>query len=106
MADNLLHIDGKPYVVLPLHEYLELKGQSPAGLPQEIINRISSGRDNPIRVLRKHLGMTQEELAKATGLSRTYLTEIETGRKDGSLRALKAIAGALEVDLAFLTAKN
>ncbi len=43
--------------------------------------------------------MTLEGLATAAGIGTAYLSEIETGRKDGSLSVLKAIAGALQVDL-------
>jgi transcriptional regulator with XRE-family HTH domain len=47
--------------------------------------------------------MTQSDLARESGISRPYLTEIETGKKDGSVRALKALAGALHVDVGQLT---
>ena len=47
--------------------------------------------------------MTQADLAKAAEISRPYLTEIETGKKDGSIRALKSIAGALDVSLELVT---
>jgi len=43
--------------------------------------------------------MTQDDLAAAAGLSRPYLTEIETGRKEGSIKSLKSIAKALNVPL-------
>ncbi len=106
MANNLLHIEGKPYIVLPLHEYLEITGQKNGALPDEVMNRISEGREHPVKVIRKHRKMTQDDLAKSTGLSRTYLTEIETKRKDGSIRALKAIAGALDVDIGILASQD
>jgi len=47
--------------------------------------------------------MTQDDLANACGLSRPYLTELETGRKEGSIKSLKAIAQALNVPLERLT---
>jgi transcriptional regulator with XRE-family HTH domain len=68
-------------------------------LPDDIRDRLASGHESPIKILRKHRGMTQEQLAAAAQLSRPYLTEIEQGRKEGSLKVMKAIASALDVDL-------
>jgi transcriptional regulator with XRE-family HTH domain len=38
-------------------------------------------------------------MATATGLSAPYISEIESGKKDGSVSAMKKIANALGVDL-------
>ena len=105
MAHDLLHIQGKPYVLVPLHEYRMMSaGQAAAdeSLPQEILDAVFARQQNPVKLLRKHRGMTQSELAQAAGLSRPYLTEIETGKKHGSVSALKAIAQALSVNAGLL----
>ena len=34
-----------------------------------------------LEVIRKSLGYNQSEIARATGINRTFYTEIETGRK-------------------------
>lgn len=51
-----------------------------------------------IRELRKSRGWTQEQLAEKAGVSRSYLTEIETGAKTVNVRRLDAIAEALGVE--------
>lgn len=51
-----------------------------------------------IRELRKARGWTQEQLADKAGVSRSYLTEIETGAKTVNMRRLDAIAIALGVE--------
>lgn len=65
-----------------------------------------SGSDDPgyyealgraIRVLRTERGLERKELAEAAGLSYPYLSEIETGRKRPSSKALFVIAEALGV---------
>ncbi|WP_366655368.1 helix-turn-helix transcriptional regulator [Fodinicurvata sp. EGI_FJ10296] len=66
--------------------------------PAAVSRRVNAG-ENPVRVWREHRRMTLEGLATAAGIGTAYLSEIETGRKDGSLSVLKAIAGALQVDL-------
>jgi transcriptional regulator with XRE-family HTH domain len=57
---------------------------------------------NRVRALRKKNGWTQVELAEMLGIDRSYLSEIETGKKDPSLRILKAIADGFELTLSQL----
>jgi DNA-binding XRE family transcriptional regulator len=103
MQYDIIHIAGKPHVLVPLHDYTALKNNGPENdLPTGIMEQLSLATGNPIKIIRKHRGMTQGDLADAAGISRPYLTEIETGRKEGSIRALKAIADALNVPLTLL----
>jgi len=48
-----------------------------------------------IKVARTSRGIGRRELAERTGLSYPYLSEIETGKKQGSSRAMMLIAEAL-----------
>lgn len=66
--------------------------------PAELVDAILDGA-HPVAAFRKWRGLTALDLAQKANLSRPYITEIETGRKDGSVKALKAIADALDVDL-------
>jgi transcriptional regulator with XRE-family HTH domain len=43
--------------------------------------------------------MTQEELAKAVGVSRGYLSRLEMGRHDPPLSLLRRLAEALKVNI-------
>jgi DNA-binding XRE family transcriptional regulator len=107
MKYDLLHIQGKPYVLMPLHDYRELtSATSPHNLPGDILDAIAAGEASPIQILRKYHGLTQSQLAKAADISRPYLTEIETGKKDGSIRALRAIASVFEVDVGLLASSQ
>ena len=45
----------------------------------------------------------QEKLAEIVDLSREYVTRVENGQKNISLKKLFAIADALEVDFCMLT---
>ena len=67
-------------------------------LSGELIARLVAG-EHPIRIWRLHRGLTRETLAVSAGVSPSYLTEIETGRKTGSLRAMVKLATALRVSL-------
>jgi transcriptional regulator with XRE-family HTH domain len=57
---------------------------------------------NRIRALRKKHARTQVELAEMLGIDRSYLSEIETGKKDPSLRVLKTIADGFGLTLSQL----
>lgn len=67
-------------------------------LPAAFINAMLEG-ESLVRLWRKHRGMTLEALAQATGLSRPYLSQIETGKRVGGIDTLKLIASALGVTL-------
>ena len=53
-----------------------------------------------IRTLRVERDLTQEVLAKTAGISREYLTRLESTRHNPTLRVLERIANALKVPLA------
>ncbi len=104
MKYDLLHIQGKPYVLVPLHDYREISSNGTGSdLPGDILDQLSARQEHPIKVIRKFRNMTQADLAEASGISRPYLTEIETGKKDGSIRALKTLAEALGVTIGDIT---
>ena len=46
--------------------------------------------------------MTQDALAEATGISKPYLSQIETGQRGGTAELLKKLADALNVPLDLL----
>ena len=59
-----------------------------------------------VREQRKRIGITQADLADATGLNRSYISEVECGRESISLERAERIARALSVDLSFLVKKD
>ena len=77
---------------------LRAKTARAGALPLEAVKALSSGT-HPVRVWRKQRKMTLQDLAEATGIGQSYLTEIETRKKPGSVDALIKIAAALEVSL-------
>ena len=56
-----------------------------------------------LKNLRLEKGLSQEKLAELVDLSREYITRVERGQKNISLKKLFAIADALEVDFCLLT---
>ena len=74
------------------------KRDRPDALPSALVSRLLAG-ESPVRIWREHRGLTGHKLAKEAGVSPSYLHAIETGEKPGSAKTLKALAGALRVDL-------
>jgi mRNA interferase RelE/StbE len=67
-------------------------------LTADYANRLLNG-EKPLRIYRDLRGLTQAELAEKAGVNRVTVAEIETGRKQGSVATLRALAGALGVAL-------
>lgn len=107
---NRTVIDGKPFVLVPEEEFEDMMDVIMA---KEIMARIEAGEetwpaelvyelfdtDSRIRTYRTYRKMTVSDLAAAAGISQPYLSEIEAGKKTGSVDVLKRIAAALKVDL-------
>lgn len=67
-------------------------------VPAAMVTRLIAG-ESPVKVWREHRGMTARALADAAGLSQAYVSQIEGGKREGSIGALKAIADALGVTI-------
>ncbi len=65
-------------------------------IPDEMVGRLIAG-ENKVRVWREHRGMTAAALADAAGISTPYLSQIESGKRDGSIDVMKRIANTLGI---------
>lgn len=114
---QIIEKDGQPeYAVLPIEEYRRLVAsledsadcaaidralsEDAAGetVPGEVVNAILDGAP-PLRAWRQHRGCTLEVLAKRTGVSKGYLSQVENGRKSGTLDLFRRLATVLDVAL-------
>jgi len=109
---------GDQMVIIPLPEYERLvaaaedatnvraydkaKAKLAAGeeelLPAEMVDRLLTG-ESKVRVWREHRRMTIKALADAAGLTQPYLSQIETGKREGTIEIFKKLATALRVDV-------
>lgn len=67
-------------------------------VPAAVVRRLAAG-EAPLRVWREHRGLSLRALAATAGISPAMLSEMETGKKEGSVRTLLSLARALGVDL-------
>ena len=116
---QIIERNGKPeWAVLPYEEYLKLVEQAELLedirdfdemnaaikrgeeelIPAEVVNAILDGK-SPIKVWREYRGLTQQQLADRIGISKPYLSQLETGKRTGTAEVLSAIAEALNVSL-------
>ncbi len=85
-----------------LRAYDAAKARLEAGadeiIPAPYAKRLIAG-ENPIRVYRELRRMPARALAKAAGISPSYLSQLETGKRKGTPGRLKRIADVLQVTL-------
>jgi DNA-binding XRE family transcriptional regulator len=67
-------------------------------IPASVVDAELAG-DHPVRAWRTHRRMTQDALAAAVGISKPYLSQIETRQRAGTAELLKKLAAALEVPM-------
>ena len=75
------------------------KEKSRRYVPVEVVRRLISGEESKVKVWREHRGLTLRALAEKAQIAPAYLSEIETRKKPGSVKALAALARALEVEI-------
>lgn len=71
-------------------------------VPAGILDAMLAG-ENPTRVWRRYRSLTIAQLAEKAGLSAAYVSQIETGAREGRTETMRALAKALGVDLNDLT---
>ncbi|CAO4180530.1 helix-turn-helix domain-containing protein [Methylorubrum extorquens] len=67
-------------------------------VPASVVERLVSG-ENRVRVWREHRGLSGAALAKQAGLAQAYLSQIETGAREGTVETYGKLAAALSVSL-------
>lgn len=67
-------------------------------IPSEVADRLLAG-ENPIRVWREHRGLTAAALAAKADIGQGFLSQIETGKRDGTVGTLMKVAAALRVSI-------
>jgi len=72
-------------------------------VPSEIVDRLLDG-ENRVRVWREYRRLTAADLAAKAGISPAYLSELETGKKTGTVETLRKLADVLKLDIDDLVA--
>jgi DNA-binding XRE family transcriptional regulator len=67
-------------------------------VPIAVTKRLMAG-EVPVRVWREHRALSARALASRAGISASYLSQIETGKKPGSFDAVAKLARTLGVTI-------
>ena len=120
-GDQVIEKDGKPlYYVVPTRLWQQVRSdiedaedaaayaQSKASteaftIPLAVVEAELGGMHS-VRAWREHRGMTMQSLADAVGLSKPYVSQIESRKRAGTAATLKKLARALDVPLDVLQA--
>jgi DNA-binding XRE family transcriptional regulator len=119
MSVQIIEKNGQPeWAVVPYEEYqrlvaeaemlqdiraydevkLALANGAEELIPSEVTYALLDG-ENPIRVWREYRGLTQQQVADEAGISKPYLSQLESGQRKGTAEVLAAVARALNVSL-------
>jgi DNA-binding XRE family transcriptional regulator len=85
--------------------YMSAREQNPSSknaLPIEMAERIFEG-ESPVKIWREYRDMTQDQLGEKAGVGKAFLSQVESGKKNPSMKVLKQLAAGLDVDLDDLT---
>jgi DNA-binding XRE family transcriptional regulator len=113
---QFVNINNEDVAILPKREYEELlamvediadarafarfKAREANGeeekLPSSFVKRMLAG-ENLIKLWREHRGLSSKELAERASISRGFISQIESGRREASITTLKKMAETLNV---------
>ena len=118
MSVQIIEKNGRPeWAVVPYEEYQRLVAEAEMLqdvrdydeaklaiangeelIPSQVTYALLDG-ENPLRVWREYRGLTQQQVAEAAGISKPYLSQLESGRRKGTTEVLQAVAKVLNVSL-------
>ncbi len=110
---------GRRYAIVPLSSYRRLLRQAGAAsdvvafdrakaadtafrVPAAVVDAMLDGDTHPIRAWRSARGMTQQQLATAVGISKPFLSQVESDLRAAAVRTLRRIGDALGVPMDLL----
>jgi DNA-binding XRE family transcriptional regulator len=118
MSVQIIEKNGRPeYAVVPYKEYQRLVAEAEMLqdvrdydeaklaiangeelIPSRVTYALLDG-ENPLRVWREYRELTQQQVAEAAGISKPYLSQLESGQRKGTAEVLQAISKVLNVSL-------
>jgi DNA-binding XRE family transcriptional regulator len=114
MTRQIITQGGKPaFVVIPIEEWRRIEAtledradaasvraflRNPTvTFPDSVVAALLDGT-HPLKTLREHRGMTQAELAKASGTSSVYISQIERGERRAGRKLRTKLGKALHIE--------
>jgi DNA-binding XRE family transcriptional regulator len=118
MSVQIIEKNGRPeWAVVPYEEYQRLVAEAEMLqdvrdydeaklvlangeelIPSQVTYALLDG-ENPLRVWREYRKLTQQQVAEAAGISKPYLSQLESGQRKGTTEVLQAVSKVLNVSL-------
>jgi DNA-binding XRE family transcriptional regulator len=89
-------------VALGQAQIAKIKAGKTTLIPEAVVKAIAVKGAHPVLAWREYRGITAAELARRAKLARTTVSQMETGKRKGTVAAYKAIARALGISVASL----
>jgi DNA-binding Xre family transcriptional regulator len=64
-------------------------------IPSQVVHRIVRG-ENPLKVWREHRGLKAIDVARRAGVTQSYYSQLESGKREGSLTTISRLAIVLD----------
>jgi len=105
-TDNvqIIQQNGKPvFAVIPYDDFLKLVGEEEdeATVPHVVVGLVIENGWNLLKAWRKHLGLSQKELAQRAGISQPALSQMERS-ENLRTKTVEKLADALGIEAAQL----
>lgn len=103
---QIIRQGGKPvFAVVPYDKWLELTGSEDEDIyiPHEVVGYQLKEGLSLIAAWRKHLKITQKELAAKTGMTQPAIAQIEKSDSKTQRKTLEKIALAMQLDVEQIT---
>ena len=98
---NKLVEDAETLVDMIAYEEYKRNEDSTEFFPIDFVRGMVDGK-NPLLAFREYRGLTQEQLAKKAKVTRNHISQIESGKRKGSVALLKNLANVLKIDIDML----
>lgn len=99
---QVIRRNGKPeYAVVPYDEYLRLiekNEDNKALIPHEVVELIIEKEFNLLKAWRKHLALTQKQVARKAGITQSALSQMERTETNHRTATLEKLAKALGIE--------
>ncbi len=81
-----------------IQDYKKAMSDEAEDIPLAVVDRLLQG-ENPLKVWREYRKLTQQKVALEAGISVPFLCQIETYKREPSLKVYRKLASVLNVSL-------
>jgi ribosome-binding protein aMBF1 (putative translation factor) len=85
-----------------INSYLAFKEKGGETFPVELVDALINSQESKIRIIRRYRGYSLSELAAKAEITESYLSQIENGKRTGTIELYKQLSNILNIEIDFL----